>query len=336
MLKKFDIIDRTITLSNRENNLIDFYVNPNEAEKQQILSNLDFDEHTLTSALDPDEISRVEFEKDYTFIIWKRPNNYSFNAELLFNVSSMGIILYSEKLIIILQEDYELYNRREFTRIDSLTDYFLKVLFYTVRHYVDHVKAINMMSKDLQAKITVSLENKYLVQMFNLSESLVYYINAINANNTVLIKLKNSAQKLKLTTDEVDLLDDLIIEGMQAYRQAEIYSTILAGLMDARGNLINNNMNILLKKLTIINVIFLPLNLIASMGGMSEFSLMTKEIPWQIAYSLFGFGMIVVGWLTAVILNKMSSVKSKREAEKMRRPRKKFIGAISSRIFDFL
>lgn len=307
MLKKFDIVDKAIVQCDGDNNLIDLYVNPDENEKQNILTNLDFDEHTLLSALDPDEVSRVEFEPEYTFIIWKRPNNYSFDTQLLFNVSSIGIFLSTKKIIVILKNDYDIYDRREFKKVNSLIDYFLKILFYTVRHYVDHIKAINMMSKELQEKITSSLENKYLVQMFNLSESLVYYINAINANNTVLIKLRNSAQRIGFTPEEIELLDDLIIESNQCYKQAEIYSTILGGLMDARGNLINNNMNMLLKKLTIINVIFLPLNLIASIGGMSEFSMMTHGLPWQIAYSLFGIGMVVLGWLTAVVLNKMSN-----------------------------
>jgi len=307
MNKKFDIVDRLIVSSEKENNLIDFFINPDENEKQSILKKLDFDEHTLSSALDPDEVSRVEFEKDYTFIIWKRPDNYSFDTQLRFSVSSLGVFLTSNKIIVILKEDYDLYDRREFKKVNSLVDYFLKLLMYTVRHYVDHIKAINMMSKELQEKITISLENKYLVQMFGLSESLVYYINAINANNTVLIKLKNNAQRIGFTTEEIELLDDLIIESNQCYKQAEIYSTILGGLMDARGNLINNNMNNLLKKLTIINVIFLPLNLIASIGGMSEFSVMTKGVPWQISYSLFGLGMILIGWLTAVFINRIGN-----------------------------
>lgn len=307
MNKKFDIVDRIIVPSEKENNLIDFFINPDEKEKQSILKNMDFDEHALSSALDPDEVSRVEFEKDYTFIIWKRPNNYSFDTQLKFNVSSIGIFLTNSKIIVILKEDYDLYDRREYKKVNSLVDYFLKILLYTVRHYVDHIKAINMMSKELQEKITISLENKYLVQMFSLSESLVYYINAINANNTVLIKLKNNAHKIGFTEEDIELLDDLIIEGNQCYKQAEIYSTILGGLMDARGNLINNNMNTLLKKLTIINVIFLPLNLIASIGGMSEFSVMTQGVPWQVSYSLFGLGMIIIGWLTAVWLNSLSN-----------------------------
>ena len=316
MHKKFEIVDRSIVLSNKEDSVINFFINPDENEKQSILTNLDFDEHTLSSALDADEISRVEFEKDYTFIVWKRPDNYSFEAQLLFKVSSVGIILSNKKIIVILNEDYDLYNKREFNKVNSLYDYFLKILFYTVRHYNDHIKAINMMSKELQEKITVSLENKYLVQMFNLSESLVYYINAINANNTVLIKLKNNAQKIGLTTEEVEVLDDLIIESNQCYKQAEIYSTILSGLMDARGNLINNNMNILLKKLTIINVIFLPLNLIASIGGMSEYSVMTYGIPHYISYSIFGLSMVLIGWLTAVFLNRIGTSRTKKNLER--------------------
>ncbi len=307
MYKKFDISERTIVPSAKEDNVIDFYINPDEKEKQVILANLDFDEHTLSSALDPDEVSRVEFEKEYTFIIWKRPNNYSFKEQLQFNVSSIGIILSRNKIIVILKEDYDLYDKRDFKKIGSLLEYFLKILFSTVRHYVDHIKAISMMSKELQEKITVSLENKYLVQMFSLSESLVYYINAINANNTVLIRLKNNVHKLGFTTDEIELLDDIIIESNQCYRQAEIYSTVLAGLMDARGSMINNNMNILLRKLTIINVIFLPLNLIAGIGGMSEYSAIMKDVPWQISYSLFALAMVSIGWLTSVIINKMSN-----------------------------
>ena len=62
-----------------------------------------------------------------------------------------------------------------------------------------------------------------------------------------------------------------------------------------------NGMNNLLRKLTLINVVFLPLNLIASIGGMSEFSMMTAGTPWWISYPLFltvmmlGAGVMVIG-----------------------------------------
>jgi magnesium transporter len=72
--------------------------------------------------------------------------------------------------------------------------------------------------------------------------------------------------------------------------------------MDARGTIVNNNMNVLLKKLTLINIIFLPLNLIASIGGMSEFSMMTQGMDWRVSYALFSIGMVVLGWLTYVLV----------------------------------
>jgi magnesium transporter len=112
----------------------------------------------------------------------------------------------------------------------------------------------------------------------------------------VLTKLHAAADRLKLTADQIELFDDVIIENQQASKQAGIYSTVLSGLMDARGTIVNNNMNVLLKNLTLINVVFLPLNLIASMGGMSEFSAITKSLDWRISYGLFSLAMILLGW----------------------------------------
>ena len=73
-------------------------------------------------------------------------------------------------------------------------------------------------------------------------------------------------------------------------------------LMDATVGFININQNRVLYRLTILSVIFMPLNVIAGIGGMSEFSMMTINIPWPISYSIFTIGMLIVAWLTYVIL----------------------------------
>ncbi len=72
--------------------------------------------------------------------------------------------------------------------------------------------------------------------------------------------------------------------------------------MDARGSVVNNNLSILIKKLTVISVVFLPMNVIASMGGMSEFSSWTPGFPWWLSYPLFMAGLAGGGWLTYRIL----------------------------------
>jgi magnesium transporter len=73
-------------------------------------------------------------------------------------------------------------------------------------------------------------------------------------------------------------------------------------LMDATVGFININQNRVIYKLTVLSVIFMPLNIIAGIGGMSEFSMMTNRIPWPVSYGIFTLGMFVIAWLTYVIL----------------------------------
>ncbi|WP_291994864.1 CorA family divalent cation transporter [Candidatus Accumulibacter sp. ACC003] len=66
-------------------------------------------------------------------------------------------------------------------------------------------------------------------------------------------------------------------------------------LMDATDSAININQNKDIKRLTVLSVIFMPINVVAGMGGMSEFSMVTEGIPWQIAYSGLLVGMVAIG-----------------------------------------
>ncbi|MCX8085463.1 MAG: magnesium and cobalt transport protein CorA [Rhodocyclaceae bacterium] len=69
-------------------------------------------------------------------------------------------------------------------------------------------------------------------------------------------------------------------------------------LMDAAVGFININQNKRVSKLTAITVVFVPINIIAGIGGMSEFSMMTQGIPWQISYSAFIVAMALLGFGT--------------------------------------
>ena len=111
-----------------------------------------------------------------------------------------------------------------------------------------------MISDELETKINTSMENKYLINLFTLEKSLVYYLNAINSNNFVIEKIKLNSQKLNLSKNDLELLEDIIIENNQCYKQAEIYSNILAGMMDARVSIVSNNLNVLMKTLNIITI----------------------------------------------------------------------------------
>ncbi|MGE5476674.1 MAG: CorA family divalent cation transporter [Bacteroidales bacterium] len=69
-------------------------------------------------------------------------------------------------------------------------------------------------------------------------------------------------------------------------------------LLDATVGFINVNQNKRVSQLTVAGVVFMPLNVLAGIGGMSEFSMMTQGIPWPVAYGAFIFAMLIVGWAT--------------------------------------
>jgi magnesium transporter len=83
-------------------------------------------------------------------------------------------------------------------------------------------------------------------------------------------------------------------------------------LMDATVGFININQNQRVSKLTTISVVFMPINILAGIGGMSEFSMMTQGIPWPAAYAGFVIGSAIVGWLTFQILRYIERRKAQR------------------------
>jgi len=73
-------------------------------------------------------------------------------------------------------------------------------------------------------------------------------------------------------------------------------------LMDAVVGFININQNKVVKRLTVVSVVFMPLNVLAGIGGMSEYSMMTQGMAWPVSYGIFTVGLVIVGWLTYVVL----------------------------------
>jgi magnesium transporter len=105
-----------------------------------------------------------------------------------------------------------------------------------------------------------------------------------------------------LSHDQVDDAKEILrnIESLNSHT-AFLFDKINF-LMDATVGFININQNKRISVLTTISVVFMPINVVAGIGGMSEFSMMTQGIPWPIAYGLFTLGMAAVGWLTFVAL----------------------------------
>jgi magnesium transporter len=269
MRANYDIVKGRLLPTDDENSNIQVFIDPDETERMYLIGELSLDEHTLASALDPDELSRVEFEPSHIAVIFKRPKHYSADDTFLFRVSSMGLYLFKDRLIAVLHDDLSIFDRgKDVSHITGgVPELLLRLLARSIAQFLSHIRTINVLVNELETKIETSMENKYLLHMFKLNQSMTYYMSAISANNALIERLRGYSAKIGFTAEHNELLEDLSVDNVQCYKQAEIYSVILGGLMDARIGVINNNVNLLMKRLTILTVIFLPLNVVASVFG---------------------------------------------------------------------
>ncbi len=275
-----------------------------DAEEQLLLRNrLGIGAHALESSLDPDEVARIEIKPDHLFLIWKRPESFDGRA---FNVSSFGVVLSEQRLVVICASNSLLAGLESGSALSGPLDVLMALLAESVHHYLGHLRVVKQMAREVQQHVSRTMDNRQLVQMYNLSESLVYYVNAIQSNGAVLALLRSHGQRHGFGPGQLDSLNDLIIENEQSYQQAKIHAKVFANLIEARGNLANNGMNLALRNLTLINVVFLPLNLIASIGGMSEFSMMTAAIPWWVSFPCLLVSMALLGGGMAAALRRMA------------------------------
>lgn len=269
MVKNYSIIDSRVTEGLSEKGRISVYISPDQTERRYLIDHYQIDEHTLLSALDPDELSRIEIESDHVAIILKSPVNYQAEHAFEFLVSSMGMFLFEDALIIVMAEDLPIFDAKTFSRVSRLAETMLKIVSYSIFRFLEHLRVIDMVSDELGEKISTSMENTYLLNLFALEKSLVYYQNAINSNSVLIEKMKIYTQRIGFTRDDTELLDDVTIENTQCYKQAEIYSNILASMMDARVSIVNNNLNILMKKLTFITIAIMVPTLVVSAFSMN-------------------------------------------------------------------
>ncbi len=294
MLKKYMVVDGKLTETQEEDALLLIFINPDESEKKHLIDDLKLDEHTLGSALDPDELARLEFEPKHTAIIFKRPEPYSHKDEFLFKIASTGAYLFKDRLVIVISEDVPILDGIQQIKMATPGYLLLRLIYRSIYHFLGHVKVISAISDELQDKINRAMENRYLINLFSLQKSLVYYLNFINSNGVVLEKLKLNANKIGFSKEELELLDDTLIENNQCYRQAEIYSNILASLMDARASIVSNNLNVLMKTLTLITIMIMVPTFVVSAFSMNV----------KIPFASFSYAFwVILGLATTSVLS---------------------------------
>jgi magnesium transporter len=247
--------------------------NPNNSEIQKLTTDFNLPGEIITDILDADERPRIEVEESWTFIIMRVPVEV-LNNGLPFNTIPLGIFITNQfTLTICLQENEVLPEvpalsvKEQNWQIADSINFVLRLFIRSGNLYLNYLKQINQMTALIEQDLEKSIKNKELNKLLKMEKCLVYFITSIKGNELVLAKLRNSK---KITTEaNEDLLEDAFIENKQALEMAQIYSDIQSGMMDAFASVISNNLNEVMKQLTIISIVLMIPTLIASIFGMN-------------------------------------------------------------------
>jgi magnesium transporter len=248
-------------------------VNPTPQEIERLVTRFNIPSDFLTDPLDVDERARIEREEGNILILLRTPRREHEEADIPFRTLPIGIILTQGLVITVSLMEVDVVQEFLSGKVRNLTTQnetrFLLLLFMrTSLLFLRYLKEINHMTTSVEKSVHKALQNVQLIRLLNLEKSLVFFITSLRSNALMLEKF-NTSSWLGMDEDDRDLFDEVVIENKQAIEMANIYSSILSGMMDAFASIISNNLNVIIKLLTTVTIILMIPTLIASVYGMN-------------------------------------------------------------------
>lgn len=266
--------------------------NVTQAEISLLQEEYKLDGELLLDVIDPDELSRLEPSDDgYNLVIMRLPV-FTPNAETAYTTTPVGAFIFPDKIITICWTNCEVLKDLSANRIKdlSLNDFpafLIRILSRSDTMFLRYLKEISRRVNSIQNEIRGTIENDELIQLLNLEKSLTYFTTSLKSNQLLLEKMRRT-KILKLDDDDQDWLDDVEVDSKQAMEMASTYSAITSGVVDAFSNILSNNMNVIMKKLTVISLVLMIMSFITSFWGMNI------RLPWSNGNSWIGFVCISV------------------------------------------
>lgn len=267
---------------------------PTPEEIQRLEEEFHLPTDIIQDILDADERSRVEFDDDWFLVIMRIPIESS-NRGTPFQTVPLGIYVCPDFTLTLCLQNNEILPieqaspfREQYSQITDVFNFILRLFLRSGNIYLRYLKQINQQTALIEQDLEKSIKNRELNKLLKMEKCLVYFITSIKANEIVLAKLRNS-KKISSEINQ-ELLDDARIENKQALEMAQIYSDIQSGMMDAFASVISNNLNVVMKQLTLISIILMIPTLIASVFGMNipnSFENSAWAMPAIIISSLF-------------------------------------------------
>ena len=257
-------------------------VAPSEEERAWLETEVGVLPEFVLSALDEEETSRVDYDEDarQIFVIVDYPvvdedGTVRASLPLQYDTMPLTMVFLPEKslFVTISTRENEVVADLRDGRVRGVdtryrTRFLLQTLLHISQLYLVYLRRIDRISSHTEARLHASVRNEELIQMLNLEKSLVYFSTSLKADEVTLNKIAQG-RIIPLYEDDQDLLEDVLVEVHQAIEMANIYSGTLSGTMDAFASIISNNLNIVMKVLSVITIVMAIPNIVFGFYGMN-------------------------------------------------------------------
>lgn len=148
--------------------------------------------------------------------------------------------------------------------------------------------------EELEEEVMVNPNRQTLQQIYQIRRELLQLRRAIWPQRDVINSLIRDGYEL--ISEEVRIyLRDCYDHAVQVMDMVETYRELASGLMDVYLSAVNNRMNEVMKLLTVVSTIFIPLTFIAGVYGMNFEHMPELKFPWGYPICLAAMAAIAVG-----------------------------------------
>lgn len=279
---------------------------PSIDEINSIVSKTGVSKNLLTKLLDDEELPRIEKDKDTTLIVIDAPFLVENAYKNQYYTYPIGIVMKDNFIITIslrkitIFDDFINAKIKNFST-DRATTFIFPLLLKIASTYQRALKYVDETIRSKEKILKKSTQNRELLDLLNIEKTLVYFITSLKANDIVIDKLAKG-NILKLLEEDFDILHEAAIENRQAIETANLYREILTSMTDTYATIISNNLNVVMKFLAGITIVFSIPTMIASFLGMNVDLGFIGNNPYS--FIIIILISIILALLVAIILKK--------------------------------
>jgi len=262
---------------------------------------------TIENIFDTAQRPKIEHFPSYIYIALK--NIYWDEEEQESVIEHISLILMDKVVLSFQERESNIFNsvrqciRDEADQIrQSNSDYIVYALVDAiVDQYFLVLEKIGGQAEKVEEILIIQPSPQNLQIIHQSKRNLIFLRNAVWPLREVINKLEKDETKLIKESTRL-FLRDVYDHTIQVIETVEVLRDMVSGLLDIYLSSVSNKMNEVMKVLTIIATIFIPLTFIVGIYGMN-FEYM-PELSWKWAYPVTLFAMFLVGLIMFAFFKK--------------------------------